>query len=563
VSTCQINTLPDVDSNPSSVKHSHKPIGPRPPSNSITVNTLGPLSISNELTPKEDKKILIKPEGREEEFKRMEDLIKENAKKEFEEAIIMIKMEMDKTIENERKKMEEETARRWSEQYDNLVLEIKTKMREEKEKKLHQNMYNKLKPNIEQQIYKNEYPKIEEKIRNEITEKVTAEMKEKKTMELERLKKKFEVDSKSKLEELEYNLKKKHEEELNELVKKEVAKKEKEIHATHLKKFNNFKSKLETQLKQEYETKKEELMAEIKEIKSNIYRQKCAEKLKMNQINKIKKSILNREKTQIENAEKLEKVLTKGDNQNFYKSYFSDKENNDRNSSNNINNMLIDSEGLNESGNAVNLSRVMKKQNSSRNGFPTQDVSPMKNSSKEESSNNLPSKREIVYDVNNVGELRNVNEFSNFSETSISTNNPYKKIIPSNSKSKLRTISEEENLQKNMEISRKDVNSSIKDTTFYQQKSIPQPRPNSINLIEINKKIKPFSPQHKTLENTEARTEYKNASLIDSKPCSTLKEDFNKIIMKNLYNDNRFIEASHNKQIDKVMGYIKRKHYKQ
>ena len=86
---------------------------------------------------------------------------------------------MDKTLENERSKMEEDVSRKWSEQYDNLVIEIKTKLREEKEKKLHQNMYNKLKPAIEQQIYKNEYNRIEEKIGNEICDKLTTELKEK------------------------------------------------------------------------------------------------------------------------------------------------------------------------------------------------------------------------------------------------------------------------------------------------------------------------------------------------------------------------------------------------
>ena len=511
-------------------------------SNILTANTVRPNTDSNEITPNFEKQIYLKPDSREDELRKFEEEIKDNAKKEFEEAIVNLKAEMNKTIENERKKMEEEVSRKWSEQYDNLVMEIKTKLREEKEKKLHQNMYNKLKPSIEQQIYKNEYTRIEEKIRSEISDRINAEMKEKKQLEIEKIRKKYENDSKNKVEEIEANIRKKHEEELNELVKKEVMKRDKEIHANYLKKFNTFKTKFEAQLKLEYDTKREELLTEVKEMKSNVYRAKCAEKLKINQLNKMKKTLLSREKTQIENVQKLEKVLAKDDDQTFYKSYFSDKENNVTN--NQINNKKSDfseSEGFNDNPEVYNK-REHQRQNSSRN-----PNSPFVTSPKKVQKDEIPlasKQREMQYDSNYNYDMRNINELSNFSETSISTNNPYKKINPSNSKSKLRTISEEENQRKNAENCQSDIcyNDNVNLTV--------KPKTNSINLMEINKKIKPFSPQKKNVECNEVKHENRNISLIDGRPGSILKEDFNKIIQRNLYSDDRYIEASHKKNLE-------------
>ena len=75
--------------------------------------------------------------------------------------------------------------------------------------------------------------------------------------------------------------------------------------------------------------------------------------------------------------------------------------------------------------------------------------------------------------------------------------------------------------------------------------------------MELNKKIKPFSPQHKTLENNENRNDYRHASLIDNKTGNSLKEDFNKIIMRNLYNDERYIEAAHVQQNEKTLDNSK------
>lgn len=52
-------------------------------------------------------------------------------------------------------------------------------------------------------------------------------------------------------------------------------------------------------------------MQDINEIKSKIYTQKCAEKLKIKNINQMKDKIYKTEMKNLETAEKIEKILTK------------------------------------------------------------------------------------------------------------------------------------------------------------------------------------------------------------------------------------------------------------
>jgi hypothetical protein len=241
--------------------------------------------------------------------KQKEKEIESKAKTEFEEAMLNYKSQLEHNMENDKEKMENDIRKKWEDKYDELITDCKSKLREEKEQKLAQRMYQKLRPGVEKEIYLNEYPNIVEKIKREIEEKITQEIYVKKVEEIEKAKRKLEYFAKVKLEEVEKNIKNKCKEELEMEVKKEVERKEKEFKTTYLRKFENFKNNLEKQLKEEYEAKKLELTKEVSEMKSRVYRQKCAEKLKMNKLNTIKHNLAVKEKAQFENAEKLEKIL--------------------------------------------------------------------------------------------------------------------------------------------------------------------------------------------------------------------------------------------------------------
>ena len=246
----------------------------------------------------------------EDKIKYREKEIEFQAKKEFESAMDVLKLELEKNLEEEKKKMEEELQTKWMEKYEDLLVECKSKLRDDREQKLAMNMYNKIKPVVEKQIYKNEYSKVEEKIRKDLEGKLNQDIQTKKNEEVEKVKKRLEHFTKVKLEEIESTVKSKCKEEVENEMKTDLERKEKEMKINYLRKFENFKNCLEKQLKDEYEVKKKELSKEVSEIKSKVYRQKCAEKLKLNKINKIKKTLEAKEKVQLENAEILEKVIT-------------------------------------------------------------------------------------------------------------------------------------------------------------------------------------------------------------------------------------------------------------
>jgi hypothetical protein len=80
--------------------------------------------------------------------------------------------------------------------------------------------------------------------------------------------------------------------------------------------FENFKKGVEKQLKTEYEAKKGELNKELDAMKSKLYRQQLAEKLKINKLNKMQKNLTEKEKENLKKASKLEKEITKTQNHN-------------------------------------------------------------------------------------------------------------------------------------------------------------------------------------------------------------------------------------------------------
>jgi len=81
------------------------------------------------------------------------------------------------------------------------------------------------------------------------------------------------------------------------------------INFRYMMKFQSYKTKLENQLKSDYDLKKEELERELKGLKTNAYRQKCSEKLKMAQINKMKQSLDQKDRMLNSNSEKIDRAL--------------------------------------------------------------------------------------------------------------------------------------------------------------------------------------------------------------------------------------------------------------
>ncbi len=162
-------------------------------------------------------------------IKEKEKEIADKTKLDFEEALKKLKIELEKNLDLQRKQNEKDMLKDWESKYENIVLECKAKLINEKETQLTDDMYSKLKPVVEKEIYKKEYNIIKDKIRSEIEEKIKKEIKAKKNEEVKKIKKKFESYTVSKFEEIENTVKIKFKEQYERDLKKELEKKEKEF----------------------------------------------------------------------------------------------------------------------------------------------------------------------------------------------------------------------------------------------------------------------------------------------------------------------------------------------
>jgi hypothetical protein len=158
--------------------------------------------------------------------------IENRVKSEFENAMEKLKDQLQTNLLEEKKRLETELNKKWEEQYDTLLIECKSKLREDKEKQLAQNMYYKLKPTVEKEIYKKEFTQVEQKIRHEIEDKLKKEVTEKKNQELEKTRRKLEHYTNVTIEDIEKDLKNKYKENFEEELSKEIEKREKDLKVT-------------------------------------------------------------------------------------------------------------------------------------------------------------------------------------------------------------------------------------------------------------------------------------------------------------------------------------------
>lgn len=443
----------------------------------------------------------------EQEITKKQKEIESKAKEEFKDAMGKLKTELEKNLEEEKSRMEDELQRKWQEKYEDLLVDCKAKLREDKEKKLAANMYHKLRPTVEKEIYKNEYSKVEEKIRRELESKLNKDIETKKNEEVQRVKRKLEYFTKVKMDEMEGNIKSKCKEEVECELKKELERKEKEMKINYLRKFESFKSNLEKQLKDEYESKKKELSKEISEMKSRMYRLKCSEKLKLNKISNIKKNIEQKQKVHLENAGKLEKVLINSQsigpinvrgsqatqsqefescsNSNFYnqnhnkgyKSFYSER---NIKSANTTNKLSSNTPGLNINFRANSNSGSNNKSTKNYNKNHIQvDEYYIDETDSYIDQNCLVSQNQYKNNLlNDIGPRSKITEDRNFS-----SNLPMSEInsgFVSNIYSNINTQS--------------DIIDSPKSGKSPKRNKSPPKNDNAVNLMELNKKLKLFSP---------------------------------------------------------------------
>lgn len=221
------------------------------------------------------------------------------------------------------------TPNEWSpsNNYDLMCAEYKQTLRNERENKLKEQLREKLKPKIIKEIYNKEYNFIAQEIKKEIEVELGEELTKKNIEEINFAKKRQMYLQKVKEEEAEKEVRQKCQEELEEDLKRELNLKEKELKLRYMQRFEAYKKKLEKELNEDYIKKKNQMTKEIDEIKSQIYRSKCSENLKVNKINAMKRNINQYHEKNMKDAQQVEKIMNSQENNQTNENYLTNNTN--------------------------------------------------------------------------------------------------------------------------------------------------------------------------------------------------------------------------------------------
>jgi hypothetical protein len=167
----------------------------------------------------------------------------------------------------------------------NEEYEIRQKIRNEKQKKIKEEIFNKLRPKLFNEIYQKEYMNIYNIIKNEIEKELKDDLNLYFNDEINEFKKKQNMILIEKETLIGNSMREQCENEMEIELFRIIDLKEREYNLKFNKEIELFKKKIENEFNKKYEKKKQDLSKEINEIKSEIYRAKSNEKLKINKIN--------------------------------------------------------------------------------------------------------------------------------------------------------------------------------------------------------------------------------------------------------------------------------------
>lgn len=199
------------------------------------------------------------------------------------------------------------------EKIDSMITECKLQLRNEREMKLKEKVVENLKPKIQNEIYKKEYNNIVADIKKSIEAELNEELTKKNNEEIAFLKKKQNYIQKMKEDEIEKEIRQKCQDELEDELNREITLKQKEMTLKYMQRYEAYKKKIDKELSEEFETKRKAMTKQIDEIKSQIYRSKCSENIKISKINAMKKNIKQYHEKNLKCAEQVEKIINSKD----------------------------------------------------------------------------------------------------------------------------------------------------------------------------------------------------------------------------------------------------------
>ena len=221
----------------------------------------------------------------------------------------------------------------YSESYKeyNQEYEIRQKIRNEKQNKIREEISNELRPKLFNEIYQKQYMNIFNIIKNEIEKELKDDLNSYFNDEINEFKKKQNIILMEKEAIIGNNMREQCENEMEIELFREIDLKEREYNLKFNKAIESFKKKIENDFNKKYEKKKQDLTKEINEIKSEIYRAKSNEKLKINKINTLKNNIKLYNEQNHKIIESLDKLFTNKDLDNINNPSYSNRNRNNKN----------------------------------------------------------------------------------------------------------------------------------------------------------------------------------------------------------------------------------------
>ena len=243
----------------------------------------------------------------------------------------------------------------------NEEYEIRQKIRNEKQKKIKEEIFNKLRPKLFNEIYQKEYMNIYNIIKNEIEKELKDDLNLYFNDEINEFKKKQNMILIEKETLIGNSMREQCENEMEIELFRIIDLKEREYNLKFNKEIELFKKKIENEFNKKYEKKKQDLSKEINEIKSEIYRAKSNEKLKINKINTLKNNIKLFNERNHKIIQSLDKLFPNKDYDNSINPSYSDRNRIKKNLNKGKENLNIDLNNDNSYSNNINETNKLDK----------------------------------------------------------------------------------------------------------------------------------------------------------------------------------------------------------
>ena len=201
----------------------------------------------------------------------------------------------------------------YSHQYNNRIKqieeEIRTKLIKDQSKEFYKNIQNRLKPQVENELRQELRDDVINKMRTEIQLSLSTEFEERRRHELEKVKKKANMNLQKKLESFNQKEKEKLRAEMMQIFQEKLIERENAFKDEYEKKLVEYKKVTKIKLLDDYETRTKQLYVEYEGLKEEINNIKQEEKMNNKEVNSKQIEFLEREDISNKHMKELELAI--------------------------------------------------------------------------------------------------------------------------------------------------------------------------------------------------------------------------------------------------------------